>query len=61
MVRTVVPGGRLTSEQLLAHLDLCDELGGGTLRITGRQDLQMHGVRKQQLRDGIAADQRSRA
>src|SRR5215218_6499774 len=37
MVRSRVPGGRLTSEQLLAELDLCDEVGNTTLRITSRQ------------------------
>lgn len=46
LVRTKVPGGRLDSRQFLTHLDLCDELGSSTLRITSRQDLQIHGVRK---------------
>ena len=32
MVRTRVPGGKLTSAQLLAELDLCDEVGNATLR-----------------------------
>ncbi len=50
MVRTGVPGGRLTSQQLLAHLELADRYGNGTLRITSRQDLQMHGLAKQDLR-----------
>jgi sulfite reductase (ferredoxin) len=49
MVRTRVPGGKLTSEQLLAELDLCDELGNTTLRITSRQGLQLHGVLKTDL------------
>ena len=31
MVRTRIPGGKLTSEQLLAELDLCDEVGNTTL------------------------------
>src|ERR1700736_3084713 len=44
MVRTKVPGGKLTSEQLLAELDLCDEIGNTTLRITSRQGLQLHGI-----------------
>src|ERR1043165_6828943 len=39
MVRSRVPGGKLTWEQLLGELDLCDELGNGTLRITSRQGL----------------------
>lgn len=54
MVRTRVPGGRLTSEQLLAELDLCDELGNTTLRCTSRQGLQLHGVVKENLKAVIA-------
>jgi len=53
MVRTKVPGGRLTSEQLLAELDLCDELGNGTLRVTNRQNLQLHGVLKRNVRQVV--------
>ncbi len=53
MVRTKVPGGKLTSRQLLAELDLCDELGNTTLRITSRQALQLHGVLKGNLREAI--------
>lgn len=53
MVRSRVPGGKLTSRQLLAELDLCDELGNTTLRITSRQGLQMHGVLKRNLREAI--------
>ncbi len=53
MVRTRVPGGKLTSEQLLAELDLCDELGSSTLRCTTRQGLQLHGVVKENLKQVI--------
>jgi len=53
MVRTAIPGGRLTSEQLLAELDLCDEVGNTTLRITTRQGLQLHGVLKKNLKHAI--------
>lgn len=53
MVRTKVPGGKLTSEQLLAELDLCDELGNATLRITTRQGLQLHGILKSDLKQTI--------
>jgi sulfite reductase (ferredoxin) len=49
MVRTKIPGGKLTSDQLLAELDLCDELGNATLRITTRQGLQLHGIVKKNL------------
>lgn len=50
MVRTRVPGGKLTSDQMLAELDLCDELGNTTLRATTRQGLQLHGVVKENLK-----------
>ena len=53
MVRTKIPGGKLTSEQLLAEFDLCDEVGNTTLRITTRQGLQLHGVLKHNLRQTI--------
>lgn len=53
MVRVKVPGGVLTAEQLLAQLDLCDELGNTTARITDRQDLQLHGILKSNLREAI--------
>lgn len=54
MVRTKIPGGKLTAEQLLAELDLCDEIGNTTLRITTRQGLQLHGVLKKNLKRCIA-------
>jgi sulfite reductase (ferredoxin) len=50
MVRTRIPGGVLTSDQLLAELNLCDEVGNSTLRVTSRQALQLHGVVKADLR-----------
>ncbi|NIL98931.1 MAG: NADPH-dependent assimilatory sulfite reductase hemoprotein subunit [Planctomycetales bacterium] len=53
MVRTKIPGGRLTADQLLAELDLCDELGDTTLRVTTRQGLQLHGVVKGDLQHVI--------
>ena len=54
MVRTKIPGGKLTSQQLLAELDLCDEVANTTLRITSRQGLQLHGVVKGNLKRAIA-------
>ncbi len=53
MVRSRIPGGRLTSEQLLGELAVCDELGNSTLRITSRQGLQLHGVPKTNLQQTI--------
>lgn len=53
MVRNRIPGGRMTSDQLLAELDLCDTLGNSTLKITTRQTLQLHGILKGNLRATI--------
>lgn len=53
MVRSKIPGGKLTSPQLLAQLDLADEVGNSTLRITSRQALQLHGVIKSNLKQTI--------
>ena len=53
MVRSKIPSGIVTSEQLLAQLDLCDEIGNSTLRITSRQGLQLHGVLKNDLATSI--------
>lgn len=55
MVRSRIPGGRLTCEQLLAELDLCDRFGNGTLRVTSRQSLQLHGILKSDVREVIRA------
>ena len=53
MVRTRIPGGRLTAEQFLAEMDLGDQLGNGTMRLTTRQAIQHHGIPKGSLRDLI--------
>ena len=53
MVRTRIPGGRVTASQFLAELDLCDKLANGTLRITSRQGFQLHGVLKGDLKESI--------
>lgn len=55
MVRTRIPGGRVTADQFLAELDLCDQLANGTVRITSRQGFQLHGVLKSNLRETIRA------
>ena len=53
MVRTRVPGGKVSAAALLSELDLCDKYGNGTLRITSRQGLQLHGVLKENLKETI--------
>src|SRR5262245_47452187 len=50
MIRTKLPGGRLTPAQYLAHDELAGRFGNGTLRITTRQDLQLHGVLKRDVK-----------
>ena len=55
MVRSRIPGGTVSADAFLAELDLCDWLGNGTLRITTRQGLQLHGVLKSNIRETIRA------
>jgi len=45
MLRIRVPGGRLLPGQARAVADLADELSGGRLDLTTRQDVQLHGIR----------------
>ena len=53
MVRTAVPGGKVTARQFLDHLDLCEQYANGTLRVTTRQGFQLHGVIKSHLKQAI--------
>lgn len=55
MVRTRVPGGKVTARQFLAELDLCEKFGNGTLRVTTRQGFQLHGVLRKNLKASIRA------
>jgi sulfite reductase (ferredoxin) len=49
MVRVRIPGGKCTAAQYLANDHLAQTVGNGTLRITTRQELQLHGVLKTDL------------
>jgi sulfite reductase (ferredoxin) len=53
MIRSRIPGGVLTSEQYLVHDDLASKYGNGTVRLTTRQSIQLHGVLKRNLRSTI--------
>lgn len=53
MIRTAIPGGRVTAEQFLAEFEICDKLADGSIRITSRQGFQLHGVLKDNLRQTI--------
>ena len=53
MIRTKIPGGKLTGEQYLRMDELADQYANGTLRITTRQDIQFHGVIKKNLKSTL--------
>jgi sulfite reductase (ferredoxin) len=55
MIRTRIPGGIVTPDAYLAHDRIAGTWGNGTLRITTRQDLQLHGVLKGDLKKAIRA------
>lgn len=55
MVRTRIPGGRLTANQYLAMDDIAGKYANGTLRITTRQVFQFHVILKKDLKAHIAA------
>jgi len=54
MVRVKLPGGRMTPSQYLALDALADPHSNGSLRITSRQGVQFHCVRKGNLKPLIA-------
>lgn len=49
MIRNRIPGGKITADQFLGELDIADQFGDGTIRITTRQGIQLHGVVKGNL------------
>ncbi len=53
MIRSKIPGGDVTIPQYLAHDKMADELGNGSIRLTNRQGIQMHGVLFGSLRDCV--------
>ena len=56
MIRVRMPGGKLaTAAQYLACSRLAETVGNGTLRITTRQEFQLHGVLKDDLKTTIRA------
>ena len=50
MLRLRLPGGRMTPSQWLAAETLSDQFGNGSLKLTTRQAIQIHGVVKQDLK-----------
>jgi sulfite reductase (ferredoxin) len=55
MIRTRIPGGRVSPEGYLAHDEIADRWGNGTVRITTRQDFQLHGILKGDLWSSVHA------
>lgn len=55
MVRTRLPGGVCTPRQWLALAGLARRYGNGSLRLTTRQTVQLHGIVKRDLKATIAA------
>ena len=53
MIRVRVPGGVATPKQWLRMSELADQYGNGTLKLTTRQALQLHGIRKRDLKATI--------
>jgi sulfite reductase (ferredoxin) len=55
MIRTRIPGGDVPPDAYLAHDRIAGEWGNETLRVTTRQDFQLHGVLKGDLGSAIKA------
>jgi sulfite reductase beta subunit-like hemoprotein len=53
MLRGRLPGGRLTADQYLAWDALADRYGDGSLRLTTRQTIELHGVIKGELKSTL--------
>ena len=55
MIRTRIPGGVVSADAYLAHDCIAGRWANGTLRITTRQDFQLHGVLKRDIKNSIRA------
>lgn len=53
MLRTRLPGGRISAAQMLTELEIGDLFGDNTIRLTTRQAIQHHGILKSNLREVI--------
>jgi sulfite reductase (ferredoxin) len=59
MIRTRIPGGVVSPDAYIAHDDISRRWANGTLRVTTRQDFQLHGVLKGDIKKSIAAINKS--
>lgn len=50
MIRGRIPGGRLNAEQYLVWDELGSRFGNGSMRLTTRQSIQLHGILKKDIK-----------
>jgi sulfite reductase (NADPH) hemoprotein beta-component len=55
MIRLRIPGGKISSQQWEAIHEISEQYGTGTIKITTRQTIQLHGVFKHQLKPTLQA------
>jgi sulfite reductase (ferredoxin) len=55
MIRTRIPGGVVSPDAYIAHDEISQRWANGTLRVTTRQDFQLHGVLKGDIKKSIRA------
>src|SRR4029077_12461620 len=53
MIRTKIPGGLLTAEQMRSLAEVADRFGGGKGHLTTRQNMQYHFVPLSQVPDAL--------
>ena len=53
MIRTRIPGGVVSADAYIAHDEISQRWANGTLRVTTRQDFQLHGVLKGDIKKSI--------
>ncbi|HMP31932.1 MAG TPA: NADPH-dependent assimilatory sulfite reductase hemoprotein subunit, partial [Saprospiraceae bacterium] len=55
MIRLRIPGGAISATQWLTVHNISEEYGTGTIKITTRQTVQLHGIFKHQLKPTLTA------
>jgi sulfite reductase (ferredoxin) len=55
MVRSRLPGGKMTPDQYLVHDELAGKYANGTIRLTSRQGIQFHGILKKDMKAHLRA------
>ncbi len=53
MIRGRIPGGRLNTEQYLVWDELASRYGNGSMRVTTRQSIQLHGILKRDIKQTL--------